>query len=137
MSSKIQKLEETLKEKDHLLKTQSESLEMAWNEVKTLKKIVEEEHLEHYHCIISENEHLHKENAQMREFLLQYGIRWKGEQWAEGEFRDEAAKADLKTSQPVYWFKLKQGDIENDLALEDIMEAVDLINVKMSKWSIL
>lgn len=69
----------------------------------------------------------------MKDFLVQYGIKWKGEQRAEGEFRADAAKADLNTKEPVYRFKLKQGDIENDLSLIDIMEAVDLINLKMSK----
>jgi hypothetical protein len=117
MAAKIQKLEELLKEKDEKLNSQVESLANANNEVKTLKRIIKEEHLEHYKCIISENLMLNKENKAMKEYLLSYGIRWKGEKASEGEFRKDAATADLNGKEPMYRFKLKQGEIENELTL--------------------
>ena len=43
-----------------------------------LKTAIEEEHLEHYRCILTENEKLKKENQDMKEFLADYGFKWKG-----------------------------------------------------------
>ena len=67
------------KEKDSQISILKEQISVLQNEVKTLKLIVAEEHLEHYKCILSENEYLWKETADMKEYLKTYGNIWIGE----------------------------------------------------------
>jgi len=47
-------------------------------ELRVLKGAIEEEHLEHYRCIIAENEKLLKENQEIKDFLSDYGLKWVG-----------------------------------------------------------
>lgn len=89
--SKLKKVEELNKQKEVRIVTLEEENQLLKNELKTLKKIVKEEHLEHYNCILTENDFLRKENDDMKNYLKDYGIIWQGEKQTQGEFKAEAA----------------------------------------------
>ncbi|CDW87017.1 ubx domain-containing protein 11 [Stylonychia lemnae] len=134
--NKLQQINSVLK-KDLLDK--ANKIDELEREVSILKTLVEEEHLEHYNCVLNQSEKLKQENKEMKQFLEDYGFKWLGSidqmkttNADEKKKLFEIMKKDYTTFQDPM-FKNQQLSGVPSLAIEEIKKKVEELNKKSEK----
>ena len=111
------------------IKRYEEKIELLEDEVRVLKTIINEENLDHYNCIIKENQKLKKENEKMKSFFEDYGLKWVDNDNQEGEFKLETLLNDLNLAKDEVLYKWDNKTL-NMLDLDFIIQKVSTLNSK-------
>eukprot|EP00347_Sterkiella_histriomuscorum_P011900 403370666 len=123
------------------LRDKNQRLQEYEKEVSVLKTIIEEEHLEHYNCIITQNEKLKQENQEIKTFLEDYGFKWlgsidqmKSQNEEEKKKLFELMKTDFTQFQePIFKTQIAGGGQATNLPIDEIRKKVDELNKKSEK----